>query len=104
MIDAKPFKGQIPARPKLRLHGALVEDGRLHAHLRHAVFDHVELHRDDAGHLDGAAEGDFAVSLREVEVADGEFGARDVHGEVDFAASAEVFDVAVSAVFRAALI
>lgn len=67
-----------------------------------AALHDGQLQRDDAGHLDGAAEGDFAVALREVEVADAELGARDVDGEEDFAAPAQVFDVAVAAVLRAA--
>jgi hypothetical protein len=38
-----------------------------------------------------------------VQVTDGKFGAGDVDGEVDFAATGKVLDVAVSAVFRATL-
>jgi len=41
--------------------------------------------------------------LGEVEVTDGEFGAGDVDGEVDFGAAGEVFYVCVSAVFGATL-
>jgi hypothetical protein len=35
-----------------------------------------------------------------VKIADAEFGALDVDGEVDFAAAGEVLDIAVSAVLR----
>ena len=51
-----------------------------------------------AGHLDGAAEGDLAVALREVDVAHREAAALHVDGEVDLRAAREVLDVAVAAV------
>jgi len=38
-----------------------------------------------------------------VQIADGEFGAGDMDGEVDFGAAGEVFDIGVAAVFRTAL-
>lgn len=103
MVDTEAFEGQVAAGTELRLHGTREENGRFHTHVRHAAFDHVDLNGDDAGHLDGAAEGNFAVALREVQVANREFGAGNVHGEIYFAAAAEVFDVAVSAMFGAAL-
>lgn len=62
------------------------------------MFEDAEFDGDATGHFDGAAEGNFAVALGEVEVAYGELRSRDVDGEVDFAAAGEVFDVAVSAV------
>lgn len=104
VVDTEPFEGKISTGAELRLDRARVENGRFHAHLRHAVFDHVEFYGDCSGHFDGTAEGDFAVSLGEVEVSHGEFGAGDVDREVDFASAAEVFDVAVSAVFWSALV
>lgn len=104
LVDGEPFECQIPAGAELGFNRAGVEDGRLHPHLRHPVFDHCELDRDDTRHLDGAAEGDFPVALREVQVADGEFGPWDVHGEVDFGAAGEVLDVTVSSVFGTALV
>lgn len=67
-----------------------------------AALHDGQLQRGDAGHLDSAAKGDLAVALGEVEVADAELGARDVDGEEDFAAPAQIFDVAVAAVLRAA--
>jgi hypothetical protein len=33
-----------------------VEDRRLYPHLRHSIFDHCELERYDARHLNDAAE------------------------------------------------
>lgn len=103
LVDREPFKGKVAPGAELRLHGACVEDWRLHVQLGHSVLDHAELERDHAGHLDCAAEGDLAVALREVEVSDGELGAWDVHGEIHLGATGEVLDVAVSAVFGAAL-
>ena len=82
---------------ELRLHWARDVDGGFAAHhsqLGLAVLDHVELDGDDAGNLDGAAEGDLAVTLREVQIADAELRAFDVHGKVHFAAAGEVLDIA----------
>ena len=94
-----------PARPELGLNGTRDVDGRLAA--RHAqnllsALHHLELDRDDAGDLDGSAEGDLAVALGEVQVAHAELGALDVHGQVHFAAARQVLDVAVAAVFGTA--
>lgn len=91
------YKVEHAAGTELRLDGAGQEDGgfaALHAELGLAVLDDVELDGDDAGDLDGAAEGDLAVALREVQVADGELAALDVHGQVHLAASTQVLDVA----------
>jgi hypothetical protein len=63
LIDAEPFKREVATGAELGLHGPLVEDGGFHAEVRHPVFHHGELQRDDAGHFDGAAEGDFAVAF-----------------------------------------
>ena len=98
LINAEPFKSQIPPGPKMRLHRAGEEKRTLHIEILHPTLHDGQLQRDDAGHLDGAAKGDFAVALGEVEVADGELGAGDVDGEEDFAAAAQVLDVAVAAV------
>ena len=70
LINTKPLKVQIPARAKLRLDRARDVQGALHAQRRHPAGDDAEVDGDDAGHLDGAAEGDLAVALREVQVAD----------------------------------
>src|SRR5215208_956128 len=50
-----------------------------------------------SGHLYGPAEGDLAVTLREVQVPHRELGAVDVHREVDPRADREIFDVDVTA-------
>lgn len=63
LVDAEAFKGQVAAGAELGFYGPLLEDGRFHAEVRHPVFHHREFERDDAGHLDGAAEGDLAVAL-----------------------------------------
>lgn len=62
-VDAEALKVDHPARPELRLDGARDEDGALEPERAHAVLEHAELERDDPSHLDGAAEGDFAVAL-----------------------------------------
>ena len=98
LIDAEALKREIPARTVMRLHRSRQEQRTLHIQIRHAAFHDGQLQRDDAGHLDRAAEGDFAIALREVEVADAELGPGDVDREENFAAAAQVFDVAVPAV------
>lgn len=91
------YKVEHSAGTELRLDRAGQEDGgfaALHAELGLAVFDDIELNSDDAGDLDGATEGDLTVTLREMQVTDGELAALDVHGKVHLAASAQVLDVA----------
>lgn len=102
LVDAEALKRQVPARSVVRLHRARQEEGALHVEVLDAALHDGQLERDDTGHFDGAAEGDFAVALGEVQVADAELGARDVDGEEDFAAPAQVLDVAVAAVLWAA--
>ncbi len=63
LVDAEAFEGEVATGAELRLHGALLEDGRFHAEVGHAVFHDAEFQADDAGHFDGAAEGDLAVAL-----------------------------------------
>ena len=102
LIDAEAFKRQIPTRAVMRLHGTRQEERALEVEILDAALHDRQLERDDAGHLDGAAEGDFAVALREVEVAYAEFCSGHVDGEEDFAATAQVLDVTVAAVLGAA--
>lgn len=102
LVHAEALEVDVPARAKLRLDGTRDVDGALHADLRHATLHDRELDRDHTSHLNGTAEGNLAVALREVQVADGELGALDVHGQVDLAAAREVLDVAVAAMFGAA--
>ncbi|KAH9841297.1 Thromboxane-A synthase, partial [Teratosphaeria destructans] len=102
LVDGEALEVEVAAGTELRFHGAGDVEGGAHVEVAHAALHDGELDGDDAGHLDGAAEGDLAVALAEVQVADGEFGAGDVDGEVDLAAAREVLDVAVAAVFGAA--
>ena len=85
----------------MRFHGPGQEQRAFHPQVCHTVLHNVQLNSNNTGHFDGAAEGDFAVTLGEVEVADAEFGAFDVNGEVNFAAAAEVLNVAVPAMLGA---
>jgi hypothetical protein len=96
LVYAEPFKVDIPAWPKLGLYRAGDVDGRLHPELRHAVLHDGKLECDDAGHLNGAAETNLAITLREVQVANAEFRTRDMHGQKDFGPARQVFDIAVS--------
>lgn len=100
LIDTKPLKIDIPARPKLRLHGPGDVNGRLHIQLRHPALHETELERNDTRHFYRAAEADFAISLTKMKVSDAELCAGNVHGQKDFRAARQVLDIAVPAVFR----
>lgn len=63
LVDAEALKRQVPARSVVRLHGPRQEERALHVQMLDAALHDGQLQRDDAGHLDGAAEGDFAVAL-----------------------------------------
>lgn len=63
LVDGEALKVQRPAGRELGLHGAGDVDRRLEAQVGHTVLDHFEVDGDDAGHLDGAAEGNFAIAL-----------------------------------------
>ena len=98
LIHTEPFKCQVASRAIVRLYGSWEEEGRFHAEILHPVFHHGELHRNDTCHLDGAAEGDLAVTLAEMEVADTEFRTGNVHRQEGPRTAGQVLDVAVAAV------
>lgn len=102
LVDTEALKVNIPTRAELGLHGAGDVNWALHVEMLDAALHDAELHCDASGHLNGAAEADFAVALAEMQVSDTEFGARNVNGEVDFAAAGQVLDIAVSAVLGTA--
>lgn len=102
MVDAKPLERQIPSRPIMRLHGPRQKQWTLHPQPLHPILHHTQLHRNDTRNLNRATETNFPVTLAEVQVANAEFCAGNVDGEVDFGAAREVLDVAVSAVFGTA--
>ena len=101
MIHAEALKGQIPSGPIMRLHGPRQEQRAFHAQIFHPILHHAQFQRDHTRDLDRAAEADLPVALAEMQVADTEFRAFDVDREEDFAASRQVLDVAVPAVFGA---
>lgn len=102
LVHTEALEVNVPSRTKLRLDRSRDVDRRLHGKLLHTALHDREVDRDDTSHLNGAAERDLAIALREVQVADRELGARDVDGQVDFAAAGQVLDIAVASVFRAA--
>ena len=51
------------------------------------------------GHFDRAAEGDFAIALREVQIAHRKTAAGHINREIHFRAARQVFDVAIAAMF-----
>src|SRR5262249_19054218 len=82
-----------------RFNRARLEDGLLQSVLLHSTLDQVDMEVDEARHLDGAAEGDLAIALREMKVAGRESRAFDIDRKIHSAAARQVFDVAVSAMF-----
>ena len=78
LVNAETFERQVPPRTIVILHGTGKEDRRHHAQVPHAVLHYGELQRDHSRHLDRSAERDFAVALREVEIADAELCTFDV--------------------------
>ena len=101
LVHTEALKVNVPSRTELRLDRSRDIDRRLHSKLLHAALHNREIDRDNASHLNRAAERDLAIALREVQVADRELGALDVDGQVDFAAAGQVLDVAVASVLRA---
>jgi hypothetical protein len=80
LIDREALEVNVPARPKLRFDRARNVDGRLHVQLLHAAFHDAELERNASCHFDRAAEGDFSITLGEMQVSNTELRALDVHG------------------------
>lgn len=99
LINREPLESQVPSRPIMRLHGSGQVNRALHTQILHPILHHLKVHSHHAGHLDRATEGDLAIALRKVQVANGELCTSDVYGKEDFAAPTEVLDVAVAAVF-----
>src|ERR1700722_3359736 len=96
-VDRDAFEDQIilvVRRDRRRL-----EDRILDAVFGDAVLDDLDLQMQPAGHLDRAAEGDFAVALAEMQVAHRETAARHVNREVDLRTARQILDVAVAAMF-----
>lgn len=102
LVDREALKRQHSAGAELRFDGARDEDGALHFQVLDPALHQRELERDDAGHLDRAAERDLSVALTEVQISNRELGARDVHGEVGLASARQVLDVAVPAMLGSA--
>ena len=71
---------------------------RLHPQISHTIFHDLEVNGNDTSHLNGTTKGDFAVSLGEMKISDAELGTLDVDREIHFATTAQVLNIAVSAV------
>lgn len=54
LVDAEALEVDVTARSELRFHGAGNEDWGLEAEVGEAIFDHIELDGDDAGHFNRA--------------------------------------------------
>lgn len=102
LIDTEALKVDIPSRTELRLDWTRNIDWALDAQMLDAALHHRELDRDLARHLNRSAEGNLAISLREVQVPDGELGTSNMDRQVHFAATREVLDITIAAVFWSA--
>jgi hypothetical protein len=101
LIHAEALKVNIPAGAKLRLHRPRDVNRRLHGQLLHATFHDGEIDRNHTRHLNSATERNLAITLREMQIPDGELRSLHVHGKVHFAATRQVLDIAVAAVLGA---
>src|SRR5699024_2824740 len=81
-----------------RLHAAREENRVCDPVLIHPIFDQINTEVDVTTHLDCTAEGDFPITLREMQIAARELGAWDVDGIVDLRAAGEVLDIMIPAV------
>lgn len=97
-IDAETFEVDVSSGTKLGLDWTWHIDWALGSKLCHSVLHHAELDRDNSCHFNGSTEGDLAISLRKVQITNGELGSLDVHWKVDFATAGQVLDIAVAAV------
>ena len=95
LIDRESLEIDVASRSKLWLHGTRDVNRTLQTHLRHAFLDHGKVDGDFTGHLDGATERYLAVALREVQVADRELPALDMHWQVYFGSAGKILDVAI---------
>lgn len=68
LVDREALESKIPSRTELWFNRTRLEDGRLHSHLGHSVFNHGEFQRDLTSHFNRTAERDFPVSLGEVQI------------------------------------
>src|SRR5205823_12830074 len=82
LVDRDALEDQIVL--VVRRNRRRLEHGILDAVLGDAILDDIDLEMQPAGHLDGAAEGDLAVALAEVQIAHREAAARHIYREVDF--------------------
>ena len=101
LINREPFKVNIPPRSKARLNRTRDVDRTLEAHPFHPVLDYLEVHGDHARHLDGTAERNLTITLREVQITNTELGTVHMNGEVHLGSSAQILDIAVASMLGA---
>ena len=63
LVDAEALEIDVAPGTEIRFDWTWEVDRGLQVHIRHAVLDHLEVHCDHTGHLDGATEGDLSISL-----------------------------------------
>src|ERR1700728_1417865 len=95
LVDRDAFEDQIIIVCRNYLRG--FEDRILDSVFVHAAFNEVDLQVDPSSHLDGATEGDLAVTLAEVKVAHRQAGALYINRKKDLRAARQILDIAVAA-------
>src|SRR5215216_4777288 len=96
VVNADAFEDQKVAI--MRINRADLEQGVGQTIHVDAALDNVDVQVDPSCHLDGSAEGDLAVALREVIVAHGKPGAGHIHREVNSRAARDVLYITISSV------
>merc|ERR1712014_397370 len=93
LVDAEAFKVNVSAGTELRLNRTGNVNGTLHVPLHDREFD-----RDDACHLNGTAERDLTIALREMQVTNGELCTLHMYRQIHLASARKVLDIAVATV------
>lgn len=102
LINTKPLKSEIPTGSIMRLNRPRQEKRTLHIQILHTILHHAQLQRNHPRHLDSATERNLAITLREMQISNGEFRPGHVDGKECPAATAQVLDIAVASVLGTA--
>jgi hypothetical protein len=100
LINREPLESKVATGTVMRFNWSWEIDWRFHSQIRHAILHDFEINGDNTRHLDSSTEGNLAVTLREVQVADTEFCSLNVDREENLAATTQVLDVTISTMFR----
>jgi len=101
LVHTESLEVYVSARAELGLDSTWDVDRTLHVQLLHTVLHDVELERNAACDFNRPTERNFTITLGEMEIADAELSALDVDREVDFRATGQILDVAISSMLWA---